>query len=166
MLRSDSPLSLPLGISRYSIFSNYYILIPADLSLPLSRRFVERDVLVSLYDDELGSEGFLCEREGRVMGRVSLPTGDTFIVEPCNNWPSCHVWKFLLSSSFSDETNFPATDYQVSLNCVTRGELIPCLSLRRLALRNSNGFPFSRKKGDEMRRKWRSTASSSTTPIR
>jgi len=46
------------------------------------------------------------------MGRVSLPTGDTFIIEPCNNWPSCHVWKFLLSSSFSDETNFPATDYQ------------------------------------------------------
>ena len=93
MMRSNSSLSLPFP----------------DLSLPLTRRFVERDVLVSLYEDQLGSEGFLCEREGR----VTLHTGDTFVIEPCNNWAFCHVWKEFHSSSFLDETNFPATDFQV-----------------------------------------------------
>ena len=77
------------------------------------RSFVHEGVSVFLYDDDQGTEGFLCERAGRVVGRVSLATGETFTIEPCNNWENCHVWKHFHYQSFTQETNEPDTDYQV-----------------------------------------------------
>ena len=77
------------------------------------RSFEHDDVSVFLYDDDQGTEGFLCEREGRLVGRVSLATGDTFMIEPCSNWDGCHVWKHYDYNTFTMETNEPDTDQQV-----------------------------------------------------
>ena len=70
---------------------------------------------VSLYDDLQGWEGLLCERGGRVVGRLTGPAGDTFTLEPCNNWPACHVWKQYNYSAFQDETNQPDTARHVNI---------------------------------------------------
>ena len=79
------------------------------------RRFVHDGVSVFLYDDDQGTEGFLCERMGRVVGRVSLATGE-FMIEPCNNWGGCHVWKHYDLNTFRQETNEPDMEQQVTLH--------------------------------------------------
>ena len=80
------------------------------------RSFVSDGVSVFLYDDDEGTEGFLCERKGRVVGRISLATGEIFMIEPCNNWEGCHVWKHHDLNTFRQETNEPDTDPQVTLH--------------------------------------------------
>ena len=59
----------------------------------------------------------IVERNGRVMARVTMVTGDVFFVEPCNNWEGCHVWKhYLAQDIFVQETEVKEKDNKVGFS--------------------------------------------------
>ena len=63
---------------------------------------------------KVGSEMFLVERGGRVMGRFLSEAGDVFFIEPCNNWEGCHVWKhYHAQDIFVQEVEEPYTSLEV-----------------------------------------------------
>ena len=45
------------------------------------------------YKDEAGSEATFTFAEGRAFGNANLMNGSDFVLEDCNNYPGCHVWK-------------------------------------------------------------------------
>ena len=54
------------------------------------------------------------ERQGRVMGKLYMESGDVVFIEPCSNWEGCHVWKqYHARTIFKEETEVKDKDLKV-----------------------------------------------------
>ena len=55
--------------------------------------------------DAKGSEATFTFKDGRAIGNVAFHDGTDFVLEDCNNFPGCHIWKEEDESDFEDEVH-------------------------------------------------------------
>ena len=55
------------------------------------------------FTDAAGSEATFTAVDGRAFGNANLMNGSDWVLEDCNNFPGCHVWKEEDMDTFNDE---------------------------------------------------------------
>ena len=87
--------------------SSRLVLPSGGRSLPSTATYQQDRLLVHRFGAGWEGEAVLCQVGDRLAGWVRHQA-TTAIIEPCNNFPGCHVWKVYPAEAWLDETEVPA----------------------------------------------------------
>jgi len=98
--QEDGLASCVLAQVDVSAFDDHVLLLPNGVELA-KQKYIQRSGDRSGMDEEVtsiaystrGVEAIFSYRDDRVMGNIKYDNGTDFVLEPCNNFTGCHVWK-------------------------------------------------------------------------
>ena len=87
-------LSCQIVLVNFDAFKEDEISLPGDWVLAKhDEDDTDGDFASVTFTDEEGSEATFTFKDGRAFGNVAFINGSDFVLEDCNNFPGCHIWK-------------------------------------------------------------------------